>query len=54
MNILFFKYFCVGFMVSDIPRVSVFDHCPYSFTFSYIYYILHSISIIISNSKGLF
>ena len=25
----------VGFMVSDIPRVSVFGHCPYSVTFPY-------------------
>ena len=27
MNILFIKHFFVGFMVSDIPRVSVF--CQY-------------------------
>ena len=26
MNILFIKHFCVGFMVSDIPRVSVFGY----------------------------
>ena len=32
MNILFIKYICVGFMVSEIPRVSVFGHCPYSVT----------------------
>ena len=32
MNILFIKYFVVGFMVSEIPRVSVFGHCPYSGT----------------------
>ena len=25
--------FFVGFMVSEIPRVSVFGHCPYSVTF---------------------
>ena len=30
MNILFIKHFFVGFMVSEIPRVSVFGHCPYS------------------------
>ena len=38
MNILFIKHFFVGFMVSDIPRVSVFGHCPYSVTFPYIVY----------------
>ena len=32
MNILFIKYFFVGCMVSEIPRVSVFGHCPYSVT----------------------
>ena len=37
MNILFIKHFFVGFMVSDISRVSVFGHCPYSVTFPYIY-----------------
>ena len=26
MNILLIKYFFVGFMVSEIPRVSVFGH----------------------------
>ena len=29
MNILFIKHFFVGFIVSEIPRVSVFGHCPY-------------------------
>ena len=29
MNIFFIKHFFVGFMVSEIPRVSVFGHCPY-------------------------
>ena len=24
MNILLFKHFCIGFIVSEIPRVSVF------------------------------
>ena len=33
MNMLFIKHFCVGFMVSEIPIVSVFEHCPYSVTF---------------------
>ena len=35
---LSFKNNCVGFMVSEIPRVSVFGHCPYSVTFPYINY----------------
>ena len=35
MNILLITHFCVGFMVSEIPRVSVFGHCPYSVTFPY-------------------
>ena len=37
MNILFIKHFFVGFMVSEISRVSVFGHCPYSVTFPYIF-----------------
>ena len=28
MNNLFIKQFCVGFMVSEIPRVSVFGYFP--------------------------
>ena len=36
MNILLNKHFFVGFMVSEIPRVSVFGHCPYSVIFPYI------------------
>ena len=38
MNILFkfITNFFVGFMVSEIPRVSVFGHCPYSVTFPYL------------------
>ena len=36
MNMLFIKHFFVGFMVSEIPRVYVFGHCPYSVTFPYI------------------
>ena len=35
MNILFIKYVFVGFMVSEIPRMSEFGHCPYSVTFPY-------------------
>ena len=38
MNILFNTHFFVGFMVSEIPRVSVFGHCPYS-VISPIHYI---------------
>ena len=35
MNILFITNFCVGFMVSEISRVSVFEHCPFSVTLLY-------------------
>ena len=52
MNILFIEHFFVGFMVSEIPRVSVFGHCPYSVisptndmhyreTFIFILYIIY-------------
>ena len=38
MNILFLnKHFFVGFIVSEIPKVSVFWHCSYSVTFPYLY-----------------
>ena len=52
MNILFIKHFFVRFMVSQIPRVSVFGHCPYSVTCIYIaqysvYHILNNIYIYI-------
>ena len=33
MNILFINYLFVGLMVSEIPRVSVLEHYPYSITF---------------------
>ena len=36
MNILFIKYFFEGFIVSEIPRMSVFEHCSVTFTY-YIY-----------------
>ena len=36
MNILFINIFFAGFMVSEIPRVSVFGQCQYSVTFPYI------------------
>ena len=28
MNMLFINYFCEGFMISEIPRVSVFGYFP--------------------------
>ena len=37
MNILFITNICVGYMVSEIPRVSVFGHCLNSVTFPYQY-----------------
>ena len=45
MNILFIKHFFVGFMVSEIPRVSVIGHCPYSVTFPYWYYLIYLINV---------
>ena len=36
MNILYIKNVCVGFMVFEIPRVSIFGHYPYSVTFPYV------------------
>ena len=33
MNILSITHFFVGLMVTEIPRVSVFGHYPYSVTF---------------------
>ena len=36
MNILLIKHFIVGLMVSYLPRVSVFGHCPYYVTFQYL------------------
>ena len=46
MNILFIKHFFVGFMVSEIPRVSVFGHYPYSVTFPYMCLYVYYINII--------
>ena len=43
MNILFITIFFVGFIVSEIPRVSVFGHCPYSVTFPYLTYIINKL-----------
>ena len=36
MNMIFIKHYFVGFMVSEIPRESVFGYCPYSVTFPYL------------------
>ena len=36
MNIVFIQIVFVGFMVSEIPRVSVFGHCPFSVSFPYV------------------
>ena len=47
MNILFIKHFVVGFVLSEIPRVTVFGHCPYSVTFPYIYIYIYIYSITI-------
>ena len=46
MNILLITFF-VGFMVSEIPRVSVFRHCPYSVIFPYIIPMLYDFVIIL-------
>ena len=35
MNILLIKHLFVGFMISEIPRVSD-GHCPYSVTYLYL------------------
>ena len=35
MNILFIKHFFIGFMGSEIPKVSVFGHYPYSVNLPY-------------------
>ena len=48
MNILFIKYFCVGFMFSEIPRVYVFDYFSYII---YIYILLLFKNIIYNNYK---
>ena len=40
MNMLFITQFCVGLVVYEIQRVSVFVHCPYSVTFPYRYMLI--------------
>ena len=49
MNILLIKHFFVGFMVSEIPRVSVFGHCPYSVTFPY---LGNTLDLVLKNSDS--
>ena len=57
MNIVFKKHFFIRFMISEIPRVSVFGHCPYSVTFPYIctyvynYFVPWPISTIVSLTR---
>ena len=51
MNILFNTNFFVGFMVFEIPRVSVFGHCPYSVTFPYMRKYVFNACIINFKSK---
>ena len=46
MNMLFIRHFVVVFMVSEIPRVSVFWHCPYSVTLPYLLVYLHTYTYI--------
>ena len=36
MKIVFIKHFFVVIIGSEIPKVSVFGHCPYSVTLHYI------------------
>ena len=38
MNVLFINIFFVGFMVSEIPRVSVFGYFPLNIIIIYIAY----------------
>ena len=54
-NMLFIKYFLVGFMVSETPRVSVFGHCPYLVTFPYIriYFVTRIKEYIMARQKQL-
>ena len=47
MNILFTNIFFVGFMVFEIPRVSIFGHSPYSVTFLYVLYHVNNIFLVL-------
>ena len=44
MNIVLIKHIFVGFMVSEIPRVSIFWHCPVTFP----YYVVNVLIIILT------
>ena len=46
MNILFIKHFCVGFIVSEITRVSIFGYFPlYTFPYICVGYLLVLLSV---------
>ena len=52
MNVLFIKHLCVGCMVYEIPRLSVFGYCPYSVTYPDIIFVLNNILIsVVMNTK---
>ena len=53
MNIVFIKHFFVGFIFSEIPRVSVFGYCPYSVTFPYMMKIGMSLQVDAINTYDL-
>ena len=41
MNMLFIQHFFVGCIVTEIPRVSLYGHYPYSVTYPYVYIIIN-------------
>ena len=45
MNILFITIFFIGFMVSEIPRVSVFGYFPLLYNIIYFIYIFYIYSL---------
>ena len=54
MNILFIKYFFVGFMVSEIPRVSVFCYFPLDiYNTCYIYNNNQNLGMTMVNEEAL-
>ena len=48
MNILFIKHFFVGFMVYEIPRVSVFGYFPLDYVIIILHRYVYMFIIIIS------
>ena len=52
MNILFIKHFFVGFMVSEIPRVSVLWQSPLLILYIYIAYTIITYDILYKNIVG--